>query len=164
MYCLGVLPGACCLLPRHLGTLWWLVAGPTPALEVLRGHQASPTVVSSPTLLHPPTHPPTHLRWPPANPGVPADPLLLLQLLILDKEAAHAATADILTQHCIAHDRSEDLRAEAAAAAGGPGGAAAAGKQEAAEEEPAAAAAEEKPKAAAAGGRRGGKKKEGGSS
>lgn len=50
------------------------------------------------------------------------------QLVILDREAAHAATADILTQHCIPHDRSEDLRAEAAAAAGGD---AAAGAQEA---------------------------------
>ncbi|KAL4419940.1 hypothetical protein ABPG75_007038 [Micractinium tetrahymenae] len=50
------------------------------------------------------------------------------QLVILDREAAHAATADILTQHCIPHDRSEDLRAEAAAAAAA-GGEAAAGAQ-----------------------------------
>ncbi len=27
------------------------------------------------------------------------------QLVILDKDTAHAATADILAQHCIAHDR-----------------------------------------------------------
>ncbi|EFN53636.1 hypothetical protein CHLNCDRAFT_58432 [Chlorella variabilis] len=64
------------------------------------------------------------------------------QLIILDKAAAQAATADILTQHCIAHDRSEDLRAEAAAAAGPgaatPGGATADG---AADGEQAAAAA-----------------------
>ncbi|PSC74876.1 Protease Do-like 9 [Micractinium conductrix] len=46
------------------------------------------------------------------------------QLVILDRAAADAATADILTQHCIPHDRSEDLRAEAAAAAGGGGDAA----------------------------------------
>lgn len=61
-------------------------------------------------------------------PCTPRPHPLAVQLVILDREAAHAATADILTQHCIPHDRSEDLRAEAAAAAGGD---AAAGAQEA---------------------------------
>jgi hypothetical protein len=39
--------------------------------------------------------------------------------VILDQAAAQAATADILTQHCIPHDRSEDLRADAAVAGKG---------------------------------------------
>lgn len=32
-----------------------------------------------------------------------------LQLLILEREAAHAATKDIMTVHCIPKDRSADL-------------------------------------------------------
>lgn len=53
------------------------------------------------------------------------------QLVILDKAAAQAATPDILTQHCIPHDRSEDLRAGAAAASAAATAAAAAVKTEA---------------------------------
>lgn len=49
-------------------------------------------------------------------PPTPCAPLCVPQLVILDQAAAQAATADILTQHCIPHDRSEDLRADAVAA------------------------------------------------
>ena len=44
------------------------------------------------------------------------------QVLILDRAAALKATAEILAQHCIAHDRSEELRG----GGGGGGGEAAA--------------------------------------
>ena len=48
--------------------------------------------------------------------------------MILDKGAAQAGTADILTQHCIPTDRSADLRGEGGA--GTPAAAAAAAKPE----------------------------------
>ena len=35
-----------------------------------------------------------------------------LQLVILEREAAHAATKDIMTVHCIPKDRSADLLPE----------------------------------------------------
>ncbi len=76
-----------------------------------------------------PPPPPLTLRF------LPSTTCLSPQLVILDREAAHAATADILTQHCIPHDRSEDLRAEAAAAAAGGDAAAAAEAAKKVEEE-----------------------------
>lgn len=40
-----------------------------------------------------------------------------MQLVVMETEAARAATKDILTMHYIPHDRSEELRNSAAQAA-----------------------------------------------
>lgn len=40
----------------------------------------------------------------------------MMQLVVMETEAARAATKDILTMHYISHDRSEELRDSAAKA------------------------------------------------